>query len=40
MEEFRTIITDLGTNDWNKRIRAIDTLQDFVKTNQAIIKSA
>jgi hypothetical protein len=24
MEEFRNLVAELGTNDWNKRIKALD----------------
>ena len=40
MEEFRNIATELATNDWNKRLRAIDTMLNFVNTNINTIKSA
>jgi hypothetical protein len=40
MEEFKTIINEMSTNDWNKRLRNIDTLGEFVKNNILIIKQA
>ena len=40
MEEFKQIINELGTNDWNKRLKSIDTLSYFVKNNLNTIKSA
>jgi hypothetical protein len=40
MEEFKQIINELSTNDWNKRLKSIDTLAEFVKTNIVTIKSA
>lgn len=40
MEEFRTIINDMTTNDWNKRLKTIDILSDFVKNNTTTIRSA
>lgn len=33
MEEFKNIVSELQTNDWNKRLKAIDTICDFVKNN-------
>lgn len=33
MEEFKNIIAEVGANDWNKRIKAIDTLTEFVKSH-------
>jgi hypothetical protein len=40
MEEFKQIINELNTNDWNKRLKSIDTLADFVKNNISTIKTA
>lgn len=40
MEEFKQIISETSTNDWNKRLKSIDTLSEFVKNNINIIKSA
>jgi hypothetical protein len=40
MEEFKNIIGEIGTTDWNKRIKVIDSLTDFVKNNTPVIKSA
>lgn len=40
MEEFKQIISELGTNDWNKRLKSIDTLCDFVKNNITTIRGA
>lgn len=40
MEEFKQIIAEIGTNDWNKRLKAIDNLSDFVKNNVNVIKSS
>lgn len=38
MEEFKQILMDLSTTDWNKRIKVIDTLSDWVRDNQSTIK--
>lgn len=40
MEEFKNICSELVTNDWNKRLRAIDTIEVFVKNNLKVIKGA
>ena len=40
MEEFKNIINEMNTNDWNKRLRNIDILNEFVKTNIVVIKQA
>lgn len=40
MEEFRNITTELATNDWNKRLKAIDNMLAFINNNIAVIKSA
>jgi hypothetical protein len=40
MEEFKQIIGDIGTSDWNKRLKTIDTLTEFTKNNINVIKSA
>eukprot|EP00347_Sterkiella_histriomuscorum_P023335 403335038 len=40
MEEFKQIVAELSTNEWNKRLKSIDTLSEFVKNNINTIKSA
>lgn len=40
MEEFKNITAELSTNDWNKRLKAIDNMLNFVDTNINTIKSA
>ena len=40
MEEFKSLISDINTNDWNKRLKTIDSLLEFVKNNLNTIKSA
>lgn len=40
MEEFKQIISEIGTSDWNKRLKAIDNLSNFVENNINVIKTA
>lgn len=40
MEEFKSIITDLTTNDWNKRLRSIDIILTFIKNHEITINGA
>lgn len=40
MEEFRQILNELSANDWNKRLKVIDDLTNFIKSNQNVIKNA
>lgn len=40
MEEFKNIVNEMNTNDWQKRLKNIDTLNEFVKTNILVIKQA
>jgi len=40
MEQFKQIVSDIGTNEWNKRLKTIDILNEFVKDNITIIRSA
>jgi hypothetical protein len=32
MEDFKNILMDLSSNDWSKRIKLIDSLGEFVRT--------
>jgi hypothetical protein len=40
MEEFKNIASEMNTNDWNKRLRAIDQMLAFVENNSTTIKNA
>ena len=40
MDEFKNIINEMNTNDWNKRLKNIDTLNEFVKNNILVIRQA
>jgi len=40
MEEFNSILDLCQTNDWMKRIKAIDSLQHFTETNAPTIRNS
>mmetsp|Transcript_19177 Transcript_19177/g.18317 ORF Transcript_19177/g.18317 Transcript_19177/m.18317 type:complete len:202 (+) Transcript_19177:2447-3052(+) len=40
LEEFKQLISDLNTNDWNKRLKLTDDLTLFVTSNSNVIKQA
>jgi len=40
MEDFKSILDTCQTNDWQKRIKAIDNLQEFTESNTAAIKNS
>ena len=40
MENFRQLIDQSNTNAWDKRIKSIDSLQQFAETNCKTIKNA
>mmetsp|Transcript_41099 Transcript_41099/g.30232 ORF Transcript_41099/g.30232 Transcript_41099/m.30232 type:complete len:97 (+) Transcript_41099:2524-2814(+) len=40
MDEFKQLVADLNTNDWNKRLKLIDDLTLFVQNNENVIRQA
>lgn len=40
MEDFKNLLADINTSDWNKRIRVIENLTEFVKNHSTVIKNA
>ena len=40
VEEMKTLVDSCNTNDWQKRVKAIDQLETFTRTKSAPIKNA
>ena len=40
VEEMKTLVDSCNTNDWQKRLRAIDQLEQFARTKSAPIKNS
>jgi len=40
IEQFKTLVDATNTNDWQKRVKAIDTLQQFAESNRTTMRSA
>lgn len=40
IEQFKTLVDGTNTNDWQKRVKAIDNLQQFAESNRGTMRNA